>query len=73
MAQNDGHPDGERRTDSLTRWCNHVDQRLDSQDALLQEIRDKLGAAKFIVTAIAWVVGVGAALLAIWGKMKGIG
>ena len=51
-------------------WREHVNERLDSQDRLLREIRDALGASKMGLLAIRWLILVGAGIAAIWGAFQ---
>jgi len=59
--------------ESFAEWRKHVDRRLDKQDETLQEIRAMLGASKFGLAAIKWLIAVGGGVVAImsfWSHLK---
>lgn len=62
----------DRRRDELADLRQHVDARLDAQDAKLEELIGILRASKFLLAAIKWCAYIATAAVGVWTAWKGI-
>ena len=62
----------DRRRDGLAELREHVDDRLNAQDAKLEELLAILRASKFVLTAIKWCAYIATAAAGVWTAWKGI-
>ena len=74
---NGGHYRGpERRTipdmGELGALRQHVDGRLDEQDAKLEELLTILRASRFVLSAIKWCAYIATAAVGVWSAWKGL-
>ncbi len=61
-----------RDPEELDAWRKHVDDRLNTQDAKLDELLAILRASKMGAAMVKWLAGLGITLVGAWAAWKGI-